>query len=511
MPSATFNQYSTAQPLLGPLPQWVGMEDQLRIASYQLYEEMYWNIPGAFELSQRGSDASPVYVPAPMGIVETRQRYLANDLDILTDPDYGTPEQRAEAQRLINETVARERFYSKFATNKRFGIIRGDWLWHLYADPERAEGSRISILPVDPAAYFPIYRDDNIDEVIGCFLVEHIRDADDKDTYIKRTKYEKESGTGGPSRILVSEQIFALDKWGGPGLEEGLEERIDSRFPEFVRRVEDPLPEQITSLPVYHVQNFQEPGSVFGSSELRGLERICAAINQTISDEELTLAMQGIGVYVTDAGAPIDEDGNEVGWNLGPAQVVEVPHGKKFERANGVGSVQPFLDHVNYLHSQIDHAKGMSDAVKGHVDVRAAESGISLRLQMEPFLSRIREGDQVITDVHLNMLYDLRAWFAAYEGLGGLEEVAWVPIFGEKIPQDRKAKFREVLDLVKEGIIDSATGREMLEDLGYEFPADIEARIAAEDQRRLDLFGSRVDAEIESGDGADEGEAERDE
>ncbi len=41
-----FDQFSTAKPLLAGFPAWVSDEqEQRRIASYTLYEQIYWGVP----------------------------------------------------------------------------------------------------------------------------------------------------------------------------------------------------------------------------------------------------------------------------------------------------------------------------------------------------------------------------------------------------------------------------------------------------------------------------------
>jgi hypothetical protein len=47
-------------------------------------------------------------------------------------------------------------------------------------------------------------------------------------------------------------------------------------------------------------------------------------VNQSISDEELTLALDGIGVYATTSGPPLDSDGNATDWVLDRAQLLSM-------------------------------------------------------------------------------------------------------------------------------------------------------------------------------------------
>ena len=46
MPTGIFGPYSTVLPMFAAFPAWVPKADQERIASYQTYEEIYWNYIG---------------------------------------------------------------------------------------------------------------------------------------------------------------------------------------------------------------------------------------------------------------------------------------------------------------------------------------------------------------------------------------------------------------------------------------------------------------------------------
>lgn len=509
MVAAVFDQYTTVQDMFRVMPTWISGFDQRRIASYNTYEQIYWNVPEAFKVVHRGSDTKPIYVPSGKVVIETLHRFLANDLNVIVDPGFGTePEQKA-AGATIADLFRRERFYSKFTANKRYGIIRGDWMFHLYADPRKPEGSRISIFTVDPASYFPIHAEDNLDIIVGCHLVEPYTDESGKER-IRRLTYRKADETaaliGGPSPITVEEKIFEVDAWGGPDMDEKTVEVIIE---------EQLLPAPIDSLPVYHIQNFAEPGSPWGSSELRGMERLISAINQGISDEELALALEGLGVYVTDSGAPIDEEtGLEDDWNLGPGRVVEVAEGKDFKRVQGVSSVAAMQDHLKYLHEQLDLGTGTPAIAKGEVDVQVAESGVALALRMGPLLSSVKEKEQIVTDVIVNFLFDLRKWILAYEGpvqRAGMENVRFLPTYGEKIPQNRKQKFDELMTLFRDGAISHAYLMRELSKLGYDIPDpslmynQILEEKTAMGMVEEDAIGSRMDRDLEEIE--DEGEA----
>lgn len=485
-------QWTTATPLISNRPQWISGQDQERIAAYALYESLYWNIPDAFKLVQRGKDAKPIYVPAPKQVVETMHRFLAPGITFIADPELGSTTEQKLANDTMRVFMRREKVASKFSAAKRYGLIRGDWVFHIVADEERPEGARISFLEIDPASYFPIEHPDDPDTIIGCHIVEPWNE--NGDDYIYRLTYRKVTEMGGPSPITVEEAIYEMDAWGGPDMDETTVRVI---------RPEEQLPAPIDQLPVYHIPNFSETGSRWGSSEFRGIERLFAAINQSISDEELELVLNGLGVWVTDAGQPQDpETGADVPWNLGPGRVVTLPNGKKFERATATSSVEPHQAHLKYLHDQLDQGAGIPAVAKGLVDVQLAESGIALALHMAPIVATSDEKDLVVTDVTTNMLWDLKAWFIAYEGINIGEETAWIPRYREKLPKNREKEVDTVLRFVTDGIASREWAIGELKNLGYDL-GDAAAMLnqimeekAALAQIESDVEGSRLDNEL---------------
>ena len=499
--------YSTASPLLGKLPDFVNDTiEQQRLAAYALYEAMYWNIPGTFAIRQRGSNADPIYVPAARQIVETFNRFLAPGLQVVVDPEFGTTQEQELAKQVWSDFSAREKFYSKFNTGKRYGLIRGDWAWHLYADPLKEAGSRVSAYQIDPGSLFPIYNPVNIDEIIGWHIIETVLDDTGK-ALISRQTYLKETMMGGPSPIIYSKALYETDDWGGPGMDE----------PKKVVRMEIPptrLPDPIDALPIYVIPNFDEPGQIWGASELRGVERLIGGLNQSISDEDLALALEGIGVYATDAGTPLDENDEPTTWNLGPGRVVEVPSGKKFWRVTGNASLGPYQEHLKYLHEQIDATFGHSAVAKGTVDVAIAESGVALLLQLGPLLARADEREVIIRDVHQQLLYGLGKWYSAYEGsafnslwtsaVEGQSGTKWLLKFGPKLPPNAKEEFDKLMTLAqaKPAIVPMSYVRDRLRKQGFEDMPDEatvltamqnEATTAA--QTALDPAADRLDRE----------------
>lgn len=494
MATGDLTQWSTSVPFGTTSASWIPDLDQERINSYAVYESIYWNVPEAFKVVQRGSDTKPIYIPAARQVVETMHRYLAPKLSIVCDQLLGTTAQQAESLAFFEAFARRERLYSKFSSNKRYGLIRGDWLFHITGDETRDEGSRVSFEAIDPAEYFPIYADDQI-TIIGVHLVALMVD-EAGDEVIYRQTYRKTNALlnppiiGGPSPITVEEAFFEVDAWGGPNMEEKSIAVI---------RPATELPPDIVHIPIYHIPNLEEPGSIYGSSELRGIERILIAINQSISDEELELVLNGLGVYVTDAGSPVDEDtGEPIPWNLGPTKVVELPDGKKFERVSGTTSVQPHQEHLNYLHSQLDQSTGMNDITAGRADVKTAESGIALLIRLAPLFARADEKELIITDVLVQMLFDLKSFFAAYEGQN-FDAIAWLPKYGDRLPIDLNKRFEQIMVLASMDppVVSSAWIRKELRKIGWEITesddAMLKAIIAERDQiaTTVDVFGAQ--------------------
>lgn len=452
-------------------PSWIQSElDQQRIMSYQIYEQIYWNVPATFKLVYRGQEDKPIYVPTARTIIEATSRYIAPDFGFTVTPRADvaatmTPEMISQAQEAFADLFTRERFFSKFTGNKRYGLIRGDWLWHIVADPAKTPGTRISIYPLDPGSYFPIWHPDDLDKVIGCHIVDTFTDEKDN-TFIKRLTYRKGESPGQP--ISVEEAIFKLDDWEGP-----------SSRPVQILRPPTLVP-GITSLPVYHIKNFEEPANPFGSSELRGVERLLGAINQSVSDEELCLSLEGLGLYATDAPRPTNDEGEPTDWVLGPGRVVEYPSGHSFNRVNGVSSVAPYQEHLGYLERKLFQATGVSEAAMGIVDVAVAASGISLQLQFQPMVAKTNEKDEEILSVHAQMFYDFATqWFPTYERLN-FDGLKIMPRIGGKIPVDRVAKFTELNNMMDRKVISAEYYRMEATRLGYVFPENIGDQITSE-------------------------------
>lgn len=484
-----FTPYTTGAGLFGVKPNW--LQDDLdiqRIQSYQLYEEMYWNVPQALRVALRGStNSKPLYIPSARIIVDTTARFTAPRLrPMITDrANPGDPTADVMAARLaLSDFMKRERFASRFAGNKRYGLIRGDWLWHVTANPNKPAGSRISLTAIDPGQYFPIVADDDVDQIVGCHLVELL--ALPQGQRIKRQTYRKVFNADGTNGVTVEVGLFEVDKWGGP-----------SAKPETVIRPVELMP-GISSLPVYHVKNFEEPGNPFGSSEVRGLESLILGINQVMSDEDLALALDGIGLYATDANQPIHPTtGEPMPWMLGPGRVVHAD-GTFFNRVSGVDSsgIKAFGDHYNRMVQAVREAAATPDIAVGVVDVSVAQSGIALALQLGPMTAKAAEKNDIIIDVHNNLFYDiLGQWFPAYEGTT-FNDLVVDCLVGEAIPADREQSFAELNDMLDRGVIDAEFYRTKATELGYQFPETMDTE---QSEETPDPDGDRLNAESADG------------
>lgn len=494
---ADFTPYSTAVPYFNVLPQWASAEDQARVASYSFYEELYWGHPETLVASKKGSDEDPIHIPAGRSIVDAIHRYLAVDWNFSVEGG-ATPEEQSVARGAFLRLFRRESMWSKFATQKRYGLIRGDAIWHITADPNKEAGSRISIYELDPASFFPIYDINDLDRVVGCHIIEFV--LDNQKQVIRRQTYRKEVDADGQFTGLITSELalFELSGW---------DDRVYGTVPADIKLVAQiepptPLPTEIKQLPIYHWKNVRNPADPFGSSALRGIERLLASIDQTISDQDLAVALNGLGLYATDSAGPVDEDGNDVNWIISPGRVVELTPGTSFARVNGITTVQPSLDHANYIEQKAREGLGVPGIAVGDVDVKTAESGIALAIRMSPMLSGNKEKELEILGVTDQMLFDLQTmWFPAYEQITFGPTIVVTSTIGEPIPQNRASTIQEIIALSTcvPPIISLEMAQAELAKLGYEFPAgSVDALIAQ--QARLaeanDPYSARVSAEL---------------
>lgn len=461
MAQGVFTPYSTVAPFIGTPAAWVGTEDQERVSAYQVYEEIYWNAPETFKLTLRGEEQSPIYIPSGRIIVNTMDRYFGKGLSFKAN---GSGEADVEALNLaFKSLMRRERFMTKFSAAKRTGLIHGDFVVHILADPTKPAGSRLRLLFVDPAAYFPITDENDPDRIVKVHLAEQVK-QDDGGVLVKRQTYERTD-----AGIVSSVGLYEIDNW-----------RLGTT-PK-VRITEDVLlPQVITSIPVYAWQNNYENGNPFGSSEMRGLERLMVAINQSITDEDISLALEGLGVYKSGGGAPVNDEGEDTDWVIGPGRVVE---DSTFERVNGVSSVGPYQEHLKSIFDFMMKASGTPDSAVGKVDVTVAESGVARLMEFAPILARAEEKNGSLKEVLDQMSYDLQTmWLPVYEQFTVPVESALMEVsFGDALPPNKKEDVDLAVKMVTSipPIMSAATAREWLAQRGLTFAPDEFARLIQE-------------------------------
>jgi hypothetical protein len=499
----TFDPYKSVKPYFAPgaaPAHVVSEEDKARIQSYDFYENAFWNVPETFKVIQRGFDTAPIYLPSARKMIEAVNRFFAQKFNYLLAKDTGNV-----LGALVLSLFKREKFFTKFATQKRYGLIRGDAMWHIVGDPEAAEGERLSIYELHPGNYFPIMEGE---KRIGCHLVDVITDPADPNgsKQVARVQTYRKEDTGAISSVLA---YYEVGKWDDRNLKAKDIKLVRTVTPKF------DLPPEITSIPVYDVPNNRIPGpSPFSYSEVLGIERVYAAVNQAISDEELSLAMAGLGVFWTNAGPPRDAvTGAIVPWDIGPARMIEVAVGSEVGRLAGITSVAPMIDHMNFMLGEAQSGLSIPDVAAGKVDVTIAESGISLQLQLSPLLAHTGEKEGGLIEEYDRMFYDLvHMWFPAYEGTPAETETTMVAVTGDPMPRNRKADVQELIDLKAAGLLSAEEVRQILTDQhGYRIAASVDKLLEEQAARATaeDPFSARAANELNNAESGQAGQENR--
>ncbi|WMI33109.1 portal protein [Microbacterium phage RikSengupta] len=506
--------YATAMPYVVSVSAtgWADDYDRQRMQSYDLYDDMFFNDPSQFRLMLRGSNEKPILVPTAKKIINSLGRYVgkgwgytctASVADEASGTEASTPEQLATAMMAFGSLFARERLLSTFRAGVPEWLRRGDWLWYVSADPLKKAGSRISVRPIDPRRYFPINGDTtDLTRVTGQQIIEETVLADGKTVALLVQTWLKASDPAHPNYgavepeegFPITHQVQAYD----------LADYLDplKRKPlAHVENVPQAIIPGITQLPIYHIKNNETTDDPFGRSELSGLESLISGINQSISDEDLSLALMGLGMYWTDSGAPVDETtGQQAAWKLGPNRVIEVDEDSTFNKVVGIDSVDPFQDHVDFLGNEAASTVGLSDVSIGTADNINAESGIALAIKFSPTLDTVRGKNDAINSVLTQMLHDLKQWFDIFEGWDcGSVEVASVTEDGDLLPFDREARWKELMEGVAAGIFTKAYAVGVLEqDFGYVFESSYLSDLEAAEEKAaaaLDPFAARAGRE----------------
>jgi hypothetical protein len=514
--------YATAVALNRPAPKYIStkQEDDLqRVQAYWTYDDIYNNVAEAFEALLR-SDEDPKgrrYVPYGRAILEGTNRYLGRDLTVTYEVPVDSPADEVAQADLANWVKAlfdREGFVVRFAETKRTMLRRGDAFLQISADTSKPEGSRLRITALDGAQYFPIFMGTDRERVAGVYIITLLTSPDKQTVVAQREWYQRiltpEDVAAVPGSVLggiyYKIDFFEQDKW-------------DDRFPLSKNDLSPTgppnwinwgayytggdgnpgafagfmLPATVTAIPVYHFKNTDT--GPFGFSLLQGLESVLAGITQGVSDEDMAIALAGIGVYATDSGTPRNAKGEEVDWIIAPGSVLELETGRNFKRVEGVSSVQPIQDHVETLKDVALESSGTPDIAVGKVDVNVAESGVALAIKMAPVIAANKEREDGMAAVLTQFLFDLlNGWAPAYEGRQPIEGTFTVNVtFGDPMPVDRAAVIAEIVELIAAKIIDTQYAQQYLADkLGFNFPTDLLGRMQAADAAALDAQAGRL-------------------
>jgi len=455
----SYSQWSSLGNMLGTKPAWVSDWDAERIAAYLKYDQMYWNDPTQFTLRTLEGE-QPVYIPNARKVVDTTASFLLKGLKISVFND-----DTKRTQAALDQILDREMFYPNFHTAKHAGVTRGDYYLYIIGDPRKPAGKRLTITTLDPSMVFPIYEDDDPGRLIGYHLVqEYLLPDNPHEAHIRRMTY-RILMVDGKKRISSEEAIYKVtEKWWGPSIKP-------------VKVIMPPtlLDPAITSLPVYGFKNRAWDGELYGSSELRGLEALLLATSQVSTDVNTALALEGLGVYATDGGRPVNDQGVEVDWEISPGRVMEVPSGAYFRRVEGIKSVTPVMDHVEYLEEHLMEAAGITSIALGQADVAIAQSGIAMAIKFMPTLAKVEERETWAMARLRQFFYDWKIWHLVYEQETLQGDV--IPELGDKLPVDRTSRLTELNNMIDRRVISRAYYRQEAAKMGYTFPEDIDGQI----------------------------------
>lgn len=487
--------WDTAQPFVAKAAGWLNAEDALRLNAYGLYDQLHSNDSSAIKITLREDEENPIYVPSAKRIIKTKARYVCKGLGFqVVNVTEGLEEVPVDEGAQIEMITAfgnffnRERFFAMFRSAMLFGLAQGDWCLYLYADPLKPEGSRISVKAIQPETFFPIKDPKDKEKMVGVRIVEEI--VVDNKNFLKVQTWLTARAFGHPSysdglyvdgaEITREVQVMEPTDWEDPA------KRKLAAHP-------DNLPLEVLpgifQLPIYHFKANEKRGEFYGVSDIAGLERIFFGVNQAVTDEDVAIAMQGLGVYVS-TNKPVDADGNPADWTLGPRKVVEVDgeEGKsaadQFTRVAGVTDITASQDHYKYLQDQAESTAGISSVALGEVDTAMAESGIALSIRLAPLLDDALDKDELILAKLRQLFHDLKDWFAAYETGTFPEELEVIPVVGPKLPRDVEADRTVYADLHLAGVIPTRLYIEKLNELGYELGDPL--ALIAEAQKEAD-------------------------
>lgn len=462
------------------------MWDKLRIKVYDLYEDIYVNSTYNLKIILRGEDQSPILMPTGRKLIESVNRFLAVNIDYLVEGqgDEGTQQSLDD---WFKDFFKRERFKAKFESGKRWGLARGDSIWYIYGDYTKDPGERISIREIDPRQVFEI--EDIQGYVAGYHLVDLVRDWREPDQphkmITRRRTFRKDIDEDGCviklAPVTSELAFFELNAW---------DDRNPDNEVELIPNggdhgAHDPITlsaidtSPITSFPLYKWNNNPMQNTTWGTSQLAGLETLMYALNQSMTDEDTTIVFQGLGMYVTTAGAPIDPNtGQYTDWNIGPMQIIEIGAEQKFDRVTGVQSMQPFQDHMNYIDEKgLSESSGIPQVAIGKVDPQSVQSGIALKLELMPLLAQNAEKELSLINLIDQLFHDIvTQWLPAFEweafgNFEAMQEMSVVCLFDDPMPVDRTSTIEELVTLKTNNFILMTMVMDKLRSIGYQYPS----------------------------------------
>lgn len=501
------------------------VNDKRRIQSYDLYENIYINSVQNLRLVIRGEDQVPILMPSGRKIIEATNRFLGVGFDYFVEPT-GDEGIRTAVDSYFKDWFKREALRQKFASNKRWGLVRGDAMFLVYARPEKDALKRICIKELDPRQVFEIEdtegasgRDGYSDSCVGYHIVEMVHDfredVGSAKQIARRRTFRKVNASGefiGAEDVedkigvaVTSELTFwEPGKWDDRDADFDVKNRIRNAS---LDEEEFTLEAPVSELPIYHWRNNPPQNSSWGVSQLTGLETLLYALNQSLTDEDATIVFQGLGMYVTNSKAPLDADGNVTDWNVGPMQIIEIGTDQMFERVTGVSDVSPYQNHMTFIDEKgISESSGTPEIAIGRVDVAVAESGISLQLQLMPLLAQNAEKELEFITVIDQMFHDIATmWLPAYEdetfgASDAMAEISVVAIFDDPMPRNRDAVVQETLLLRTSNLILTSMAVAKLRELGWEYPQADDSGNALTDEDIAAMLTDQASSDAASAD-----------
>jgi hypothetical protein len=372
MPATTIARYASVVSTLGrPMPTWVtNPDDAVRVAAYDAYDDMYDNVPLTFMVAMRGTNDNPIYVPSTKKIVEAVNRYLGKGWNWTVSTVDANAANEEAARAWLSGVYTNNKMPSKFGSAKRGMLRRGDSILHIIGRPDRPAGSRVQIVEIHPRTYFPIEDATDPEGVTGVYIVNLLSVQDTEGSKLTRSVALRQEyryrTVKGQRRVFSRLAFFETDAW-------------DDRYPGHgeIKEVDTPqafdtpamqgvlkgimLPDAVTKIPVYHIVNNRTDEERFGTAEVAGMETLIAAKNQAVSDEDITLALVGLGLYTTTAGRPVNDEGVETDWVIAPGWVVELKEGESFDKVPGVDDMKPYQDHIHTVSDDVSVANTFDD------------------------------------------------------------------------------------------------------------------------------------------------------